>query len=641
LDGAPARIIGVLPESFELPTLQHADLLAPQITSPAGWQHGATRVLRVLGRLKEGVSLKAARAELAPFFNGTLAYVPPRFRKEVQFRVRSIRDRQMGWAQAAAWTLLGAVLAVLLISCANVANLLLARAAGRERELAIRNALGISRARLLGQMLTESLLLALVGGAIGCGLGAGLLRLAIAADPSAIPHLADATLDLRVLAMSFALSLAAGLTFGLAPAFHTGRGLAMSGSRTATPRASSRLKNSLIAGQIAVSLVLVAAAGLLVRSLWNLETQPLGMSTGHVLTAQFVLPSSRYRKPEERVAFFNEVEQRLETIPGIRFVGLSDSLPPAGWERSRPLSSIQIVGGEVQRGGSGGLVEWRYVSPGYFEALRIPVVEGRAVQETDRERGVNLCILSRSLARRLFPGQNPVGQRLKIGADSPVEIVAVVPDVKNTGLSVSGNPEYYIMRTHVPDDVYVNGTGPVAQRTLSIVLRSDIPDATLSAMIRRQIAGLDATLPVEIQSMHQRLGELAAGPRFNTLVLLTFAGVGLLLAAIGLYGTIAYLVNQRTQEIGIRMSVGARPIEIARLLLSYSAKWTAIGAVAGMLVSIGTTRLLSSLLFRVSPRDPITLITAIVCLFLVAILATIMPIRRAARVDPAIALKSN
>ncbi len=641
LDGAAARVVGILPLSFELPTLQHADLLTPQVISPAALRPGATRVLRAIGRLKAGVGIDAARAQLAPFFNNTLASVPPRFRKEVQFRVRSVRDRQMGWAQPAAWTLLGAVLAVMLISCANVANLLLARAAGRETELAIRSALGISKARLLGQMLTESLILAVTGGAIGCALGAALLRVAIWTDPSAIPHLADATLDGRVLATSLTLSVVAGLAFGLTPVFHGPAALLLRSSRGVAPRASSTLKNSLMAGQIAVSLVLVAAAGLLVRSLWNLETQPLGMETGHVLTAQLILPANGYRNAEERVAFFNEVEQRLTAIPGVDAVGLSDSLPPGGWERSRPLSSIQVVGRGLQRGGTGGLVDWRYVSPEYFDALRIPVVEGRAFQEDDRARGVNLCILSRSLARRLFARENPIGQRLKIGTDSPVEIVGVVPDVKNTGLSVSDNPEYYMMRTHVPDDVYVNATGPVAQRTLSVVVRSDIPGATLSAMIRHEIAGLNASLPVQIQSMPERLGELAAGPRFNTLVLLVFAGVGLLLAAIGLYGTVAYLVAQRTQEMGIRMSLGARPAEIALLMLGYSAKWTAVGGLVGLVISLGTARLLSSLLFRVTPQDPLTVTAALACLFLAALAATIAPARRAARVDPATALRSN
>jgi ABC-type antimicrobial peptide transport system permease subunit len=269
------------------------------------------------------------------------------------------------------------------------------------------------------------------------------------------------------------------------------------------------------------------------------------------------------------------------------------------------------------------------------------VLEGRAFKEEDRRRGVNLCILSRSLAHRLFPTQNPVGQHLRIGGNGRIEIVGVVPDVKNTGLSVSGNPEYYIMRTHVPDDTYVNGTGPVAQRTLSVVLRSPISESTLSAFIRRQIATLDATLPVEIQTMHERLGDLAAGPRFDALLLIVFAAIGLFLAAIGLYGTVAYLVAQRTQEIGIRMSLGATPAGIAGFMLVHAAKWTLAGAATGALVSLATTRLLSSLLFRVSARDPLTLIAATTCLFLVALLATANPVRKAASVDPMTALRTN
>ncbi len=474
-----------LPASFELPTLQHADLLTPQIIFPTAWQPGATRVLRVIGRLKEGVTLQAARPQFALFFHRILSDVPPQFRKEVQFRIRSMRDRQMGSAQFVAWTLLGAVLAVMLISCANVANLLLARAAGRQTEFAIRAAIGITRARLLRQMLTESLLLAFAGDVIGCGLGFMLLRILVSANPNGIPHLANATTDGRVLVISLALSLLAGLFFGIAPALQQPGSEALGSSRSVAPRSSSTLKNSLVATQIALSTVLLASAGLLVRSLWNIETQPLGMQTGHVLSAQLILPASRYTKPEERVAFFNEVERKLGAIPGVRAVGLSDSLPPGGWERSRPLSSLEIVGHPRREAGTGGLIEWRYVSPGYFEALRIPVLQGRAFKEEDRGAGINLCILSRSLAGRLFPLQSAVGQHLKFGTDTtPIEIVGIVPDVKNTGLSVSDNPEYYILRTHGPDDTYVNGAGQVAQRTLSILLRSPVSNAMLGAVVK-------------------------------------------------------------------------------------------------------------------------------------------------------------
>jgi predicted permease len=641
LDGAPVRIVGVLPAAFELPTLQHADLLTPQVIDPAGFQPGATRVLRSIGRLKDGVTLESARSQLAPFFHRLLENVPDQYRKEIQFEVRSVRDRQMGDARLAAWTLLGAVLVVMLISCANVANLLLARAASRQTELAVRTALGISSARLLRQLLTESLLLAVSGGVAGCALGSLLLHIAIAANPDGIPHLADASLDGRVLAASMGLSVLGGMFFGLVPAFQRLRIETLSSSCGVTPRASTAFKNALITAQIALSMVLLAAAGLLVRSLWNLESQTLGMQTDHVLTAQLVLPSSSYRKPEERVDFFNRVERQLAGIPGARALGLSDSLPPGGWQRSRPLYAIEIAGQPKHETGTGGLVNWRYVSPGYFTVLQIPVLSGRTFQEDDRRSGANLCIFSKSLSNRLFPNHNAVGQHLKIGGGGAVEIVGVVPDVKNNGLAVAGNPEYYILRTHTPDDTYLNATGPVAQSTLSILLRSPISDEILAPLFRQEIAKLNPTLPVAIKTMQGRLGELDARPRFDALLLLAFGGVGLFLAAIGVYGTIAYLVAQRTHEIGIRMSLGATPAAIARLVLGHSVRWSLAGAFLGILLSLATTRILASLLFRVSPQDPITLLASAACLLLCALLATAYPAFRAAAVDPMIALRND
>ncbi|HEX4163841.1 MAG TPA: ADOP family duplicated permease, partial [Bryobacteraceae bacterium] len=581
LDGAPARIAGVLPASFELPTLQQAELLTPDIVLPAGWQHNATRVLRVIGRLKDGVTIEGARAQLAGRFARMLSYVPPPFRKEVQFRVRSLRDRQMGSAAVASWTLFGAALAVLLIAAANVANLLLARSASRQAELAVRAALGISRARLIRQMLTESLLLALAGCVTGCALAAIILRVLVRAAPHSLPHLENASLDGRVLVVSLLLSLATGLVFGLAPAVQQPRAETLGSARSVSPRSSTFFKNALVAAQIAVSMVLVAAAGLLVRSLWNLETQSLGMQPEHVLTAQLVLPASRYKTPEERIAFFNLIEQQLGSIPGMRALGLSDSLPPGGWERSRPLSALAVRGQPKRTDGTGGLITWRYVSPGYFDVLRIPLLEGRAFREDERDRKVTPYIVSQSLARRLFGAQNAVGQHLQSGA----EIVGVAPDVKNSGLAGASNPEYYVLRAHIPDDVYVNGTGAVAQRTLSLLFRSAISADTLRGLVRQKIAAIDGTLPLQFQTMRSRLSELAEGPRFDALLLISFAAAGLLLAAIGLYGTIAYLVTQCTQEIGIRMSLGATPAGIARMMLAHSIKWTAAGAAVGVIAS--------------------------------------------------------
>ena len=641
LDGAPARIIGVLPASFELPTLQHADILVPQVVDPAAYRPGATRVLRVIGRLKDGIALPSARAKLQPFFSHMLAQVPAQFRKEVQFRVRSIRERQMGDYQLAAWTLLAAVLAVMLISLANVANLLLARMAGRQTEISIRTAIGISRTRLLCQLVTESLLLSLAGGVIGCALGSLLLRLLVAVHANSIPHLAEAKLDGRVLALCFAISLLAGLIFGLVPALQPISSEALSSSHGVAARFSTFLKNALVASQLALSIVLLACAGLLSRSLWNLETQSLGMYTDHVLAVQLILPPGRYTTPAERVAFFNQLEQRMTSILGVRAVGFSDSLPPAGWERSRPIYSLDIVGHPRKETGTGSMVNWRYVSPGYFDALRIPVIEGRAFNQDDRRPGVNLCILSESLARRLLPSQSILGQQLTFHSNVPYQIVGIVPDVKNTGLSLSGAPEYYILRTRFLDDTYLNMTGAVAQRTLSIVLRGATADSDLISAVKHQIAAIDPYLPIQIGTMHERLDELTAAPRFYALLLIAFSCVGLLLAAVGLYGTISYLVTQRTKEVGIRMSLGATPAAIAVLMLRYSVTWTLIGVAIGIPAALLASKLLSSLLFRVSSHDPLAIALSVATLLFVSLLATLNPIRRAASLDPVRALRND
>ncbi len=642
LDGKPERIAGVLPPSFELPTLQHADLLVPQVVLDSGWQHSATRVLWVFGQLRNGTTMKQALPQLAPAFERMRSYVPAPFRKQIQFRARTLRDRQMERATAAAWTSFGAVLAVLLISCANVANLLLARGVGRKAEIAVREALGAGQFRLARQMITESLALATAGGALGCVLATVLLRLAVAEGPGGLPYLSRASLDGRALAFSLISSCITGLVFGVVPALQSRRVDAMSEWRSTASRRSSTLKNMLVAGQIAISTVLLASAGLLARSLWNLETQPLGISTQHVLTGELVLPSGRYKKPEERIAFFNLVEQKLGEMPGLRAFGLSDSLPPGGWERSRPLSVIGVRGQARHQTGTGGLVAWRYVTPGFFTTLRIPVVEGRVFNEEDRRPGETLCMVSRSLARSLFKGQTPLGEHLRFGPDGAwARVVGVAADVKNAGLVGQDNPEYYILRTHAPDETYLHGTGPVAQRTLSFVLRSALPENTLDGLVRRAIAALDPSQPVEIKSMRGRMAELVEQPRFHAVLLISFAAVGLFLAAVGLYGTVAFLVTQRTREIGIRMAVGATPSDIAAVVLKQSAAWTFAGAMAGVLLTLGATRLLSSFLFGVSARDPLTLVTAVAVLLTVALAASANPARRAARVDPATALRNG
>jgi len=522
------------------------------------------------------------------------------------------------------------VLAVLLIACANVANLLLARASTRQREFAVRAALGAGRGRLIRQALTESTLLAMAGGATGCALAFLLLRFFVAIAPGGIPRLNQASVDTRVLLFTLAVSVVSGILFGLAPALHSAGAESLAGGRTVGSR-HQLFRQALVAGQVGVSLILLAGAGLLLRSLWSLQNQPLGMQMDRVLTAQVTLGQKSYSDAARRTAFFDELEARLRRIPGVAELAISSSLPPTG----NPLGSMLYAAIDVQgrpqfAGGTGGSVVYRSITPRYFAALGIPVLRGRDFQEEDREPNRSAIILSDALARRMFPGEDPLGKQIRPGRSGPWQtVVGVVGNVKNSGLTEPGDPEYYEVRKQAV------GRGAV------VIVRSAMDAGTLARWVRAEVAALDPALPVEIDTMRQHLGRLAARPRFNALLLSIFAGMGLLLAAVGLYGVISFLVAQRTQEIGVRMALGATPGAIARLVLRDAAGWTAAGAVLGVLGSLLAVRWLQSMLFRVSARDPWTMAAALTVLSAVALLAAWIPSRRAARVDPMQALRHD
>jgi predicted permease len=633
LDGQSATILGVLPPQFELPTLEHADVLVPQAMDEA-LQHrpNTGRVLPSIARLKPGVTPAGAAAALQPLFEESLQFVPGPFRKEVKLRVRSLRDRQIHDARLASWILLGAVLAVLLIACANVANLLLARAATRQRELAVRLALGASRGRLVRQTLTESLLLAATGGAAGCLVAAALLRIFVAIAPEGIPRLQQATVDLRVLLFTLAVSLASGLVFGLAPALQNPRAETLAGWRSLGAR-QYLFRHSLVAAQICASLVLLTGASLLLRSLWNLQNQPLGMRTGSVLTATVTLGQRSYDQPASQLAFFEELEKRLHGIPGVTQLALADSTPLSGTPRSTIYSVIDVAGRPRAAEGTGGMVTWRAVTPGYFAALGVGILRGRGFQEQDRDPQQNAVILSDSLARRMFPSEDPLGKQIRPGRSGPWRtVIGVAGNVKNSALADPGDPEFYVVRHHAPEPL---------GRTATAILSGPMDPTALARWIRATVAALDPTLPVNIETLDQRVGQLAQRPRFNAWLLGLFAGMGLLLSAIGLYGVISFLVAQRTQEIGVRMALGATPGAVARLVLGHAARWTFAGAALGVVGSWFAARLLEAMLFHVSARDPWILAAAVAALWATAMLAAWVPSRRAARVDPMQALRQE
>jgi len=635
LDDQPTRIIGVLPEEFELPTLGRADVLIPQQLDAIAQSRGAMQFLRTFARLKPGVSLAQARQQIRPLFQTTLqTEVPPPLRPEVHLAVRSLRDRQVADVRLASWLLFAAVLALLLIACANAANLLLARSAAHQREWAMRAALGASRGRLIRQALTESLVLAFTGAIAGCLLALLLVRALLALAPEGLLHLRQATIDGRVLAFALLISVVSALLFGLAPALQSPRSEALTGWRSISGE-RRLLRHLLVAVQIAVSLVLLTAASLFIRSFLTLQQQQLGLQPATTITASFELSHNTYQTPERLTSFYNQLEAKFATIPGVTALALSDSVPPGGWIHSRPFSNLAVLG-KPPLATAGGAVFFRYVSANYFRILRIPILAGRSLNDADRTKSQNSIVLSRSLARRIFGTQNPLGQQIIVDPQAPpLTVVGIAADVKNNGVENSPEPEYYKARKRTPDSGLGLGSHGVA------LLQSTVSTPALASSIRAEIASLDPRLAVTVETLRQCIDQQADQPRFLTVLIGLFAGLGLVLAAIGLYSVMAFLVNRQTREIGVRMAVGATPGNIAGLILKHAAAWTASGMAVGLCASLALTRLARSLLFQVSPNDPLSPLVAAAVLASAAFLAALWPSLRASRIDPAVLLRTE
>jgi predicted permease len=640
LDGVPIMITGVLPADFFLPTLSRADIFLPLALDEARERQG--RALRVFARLQRGVTLPRAKAELAPYFARALETVPPQFRKEVTLALRPVRDRQLGDARLASLALFGAVLAVLLIACANLANLLVARGSGREREMAVRAALGASRRRLARQVLTESTALGLMGGLGGAALAFALLYVFQRLGPRALPRLEEASIDGRVLAFAIAAALLSGVAAGLAALRYPEGTAALGGSRT-TASGRGRLRGALVTAQIAVSLMLLAGAGLLLRSLWNLESVSLGMNAEHVVTAQFSLGRQRYGDATRQLAFFNTLERRIVGLPGVQAAAITDSLPPIGGSRGRPRATIEIEGQPRLPEGTGGMVAWRYVTPGYFAALGIRIRRGRAFSDEDRAPAAYSIILTETLARLMFPGQDPIGRHLIFtgGPREPFTVVGVAADVRDRGPAADIPAEFYVVRKAVPDVTWNNQEPPMGWRSAFVVVRTPLDTRLVSGQLRQALAEIDPTLPVTLGTMRDRIGGVTQGPRFFATLLGAFAGIGALLAALGLFGVISFLVQQGRREIGVRMALGAARGDVVRHMLGFALRWTAAGFAIGIPGTLAVSRGLRSLLFQVPANDPASLGAAAGVLATVAVIAAAGPAWRAARVDPARTLREE
>jgi predicted permease len=643
IDDHAVRIIGILPRDFEMPRLQAADIVRPAAIDVAT-QHtvnsGIGYPMWAFARLKTGVSVERAKEEMDPLFLHTQQWIPAQFRSEFKLQVRSVRDRQMQDAYTVAWVLLGAVVAVLLIACANVASLFSARGAARERELAVRSALGASRGRLIRQTLTEAFLLAATGAVAGSVLAEILLRVFIAIAPTGVPFLAQARLDLRIVLFTVLVSLLCAALFGILPALEKPRVTALVGRQTKSG-AHARLRRFLVAAQIAISMVLLSGASLLVKSFWNLEQQNLGMQTRDVFTLHVPLNWERYPSGQSYMSFFLRVEAALRRLPGVTAVGMTNSLPPDAnsWHDGRRLADIFISGKPSTAPGTGGTVVARIVTPDYFRVLQIPIVRGRGFTEEERNSSGDFIILSKLLEARLFPTGDAIGQHIQFAnynpyfsLDGPVfTVVGVAADVKNAGLAGQDEPEYYELRSnHHPESW---------DQHHIFLLESTLPVSVVTSWIRSQIAHLDPTAPAEIGVLSQDVDKLGDRPRFETALLGFFALCGLLMAVIGLYGVIAFMAAQRTQEIGVRMALGATQLDILRLIAGEGARLILLGGVLGLAAALACAQLLKSLLYNVGPRDPAAFAAVALLLAVVALAATMIPARAAMRVEPVVALR--
>src|SRR3974390_3019591 len=602
VNAKPLEIVGVLPAGFEMPNLAKVDMLLPQVLDEAALDRNNPRVLlRAFARLKPSLTIEQATAQLQPWFRDSLRFVPPQFRAEVSLRVRSLRNRQTADSRVSAWALLGAVVTVLLLACVNGQNLLLVRAAGRERELAVRAALGASRARLVRQALTESLLLAIVGGLLGCGFAYMLLKVFLAIAPDGIVRLGPASLDLRVLLFCVAVSFLAGVFFGIASALNRPAAEWLAG-RASSAAGRGWFRQGLVGAQIAFSIIFLAGAGLLLRGLWEPQEIPIGLDAQYVVALQISLADHRYPDNARRLAFFQELETKMGRLPGGGLLALSDTLPPSGGMQATFFASIEVPGRPRPSQGTGGMVGWRMVTPSYFEVLGIPIVRGRGFTESDRSLAERPVILSEPLAARLFPGEDPCGEMMRFTAfdrQGPWRtVVGVARNVKNDGLTTEGDPEFYIPWK---DDAESYGGRGFA------LFRTSLSESSIVSWTRSQVTEIDPTVPLEFATMNTRVEKLAARPRFNAVLLSTFAGIGVVLAALGIYGVVSFYASQRSKEIGVRMALGATAAGISRMVLLSIWKWTLAGTIVGLAGAWFGAKLVESLLFGVRPHDPLLL----------------------------------
>ncbi len=640
LDGATNRIIGVLPASFETPDLSTADILMPEREPGPGRRNV---MVRVIARLAPGYTAESSRVAVDGLFQVWWNGLPPDLRNalgSVQLRIETLRDEQIRNDRAALWMLLGVVAAFLLIACANTANLVLARSAKRRQEFAVRAALGASRWRLARQLLSEGAMLGVFGCALGCVLATILLRVAVALAPDGTLRLRQASLDLRVLLFAATVSIITAIAFSLPAILDRLRGEDFTGTRATAKR--PWLRQVLVSAQLAISLTLLTGSGLLLASLDRLRNEPLGFRKDGVAMASFVLPRSHYSDSNRAVNFFNDLESRIKTLPGVTAAAITDTIPPGNDnEHSRPYVGLAHPGGSASDPNMGGEVRWRYVTPGYFAALGAPILNGRDFSETDRTpSSVKPAIMSESLARRLYGGENPIGKVIATSNPSFM-VIGVVGDVRNSGLGAAPELEMYIVREKTASGIFQNQGGNCGWCRAVAIVRSPLDHRVAENLVRDAVQQIDPQIEVATESMDQHVGGFLARPRFQSALWAAFSLTGLLLAAIGLYGLTSFLVAERTREIGIRMALGAQRANVIRHVMADGFRWTVAGTLAGLGCSAALWRLLRGLLYGIQANDWRVSAAAAAVLFAIAMLAAYLPGRHASRIDPMVALRHD
>ena len=633
LNGTPYSVIGVLPATFKMP--QEGELFTPlaftpEQLSPAqrGWEF-----LNVIGRLKPGVTPAQAQAEMDS--------ISDKLREQFYasnsrwgVKVFSLQEVLVERIRLALIVLLLAVGSVLLIACANVANLLLARSAIRHKEIAIRSALGASRLRMVRQLLTESLLLSLLGGALGLALAYLGVRFISASLPAQIPRLIEVTIDPMVLGFTLLASIITAVIFGLAPALQAskpdlGETLKEGGRSGSSASGHHRLRSLLVVSEVAFALLLLICAGLMSRSFGRLMEVDPGFDSKNLLTLQMALPSSKYKEPSQMSAFHDELLQKLENIPGVQAASVISNLPMSGNNWS---STFNIEGQPVAPGDMAPHGDPRGISPEYFNVMKIPLKKGRAFDERDIAGSTPVVIIDELLARTYFPDQDPVGKRLTFeGRDDRViwrEIVGVVGYIKHYGFDGKTQMHYYFPNAQRP------------QRNTNIVVRTESDPMSTVAAVRASVLSLDKDQPIaRVMAMDQIVYNSVAEKRFSMFLLNIFAAVAMIMAAVGLYGVMSYTVTQRTHEIGIRMALGARRGDIVRLVVGQGMLLVSIGVAIGLVSALILTRFMESMLFGLSATDPLTFAAVSLALAAIAFGATYVPARKATRVDPMVALR--